>query len=62
MLDIASETGLLTCPVVVIGVEPKDVSLGEGLTDALAGSISVIIEEVTNETSGNPRDLLGDTR
>ena len=49
MLDIASETGLLACPVVVIGVEPKNVSPGEGLTDAIAGTIVKIFSEVKGE-------------
>jgi hydrogenase maturation protease len=50
MLDIASETGLLACPVVVIGVEPKDVSPGEGLTDTLADAIDTLISQIKSET------------
>jgi hydrogenase maturation protease len=50
MLDIASETSLLACPVIVIGVEPKDVSLGEGLTNTVAGAFYALISEVKSET------------
>ena len=61
MLDIANATGLLVCPVVVIGVEPKDISPGEGLTDALAGSVSMISMEVANEINRNSGSLSGNS-
>ena len=32
LVDFASRVGLLTCPVTIIGVEPKDCEVGEGLT------------------------------
>jgi len=32
LIDFASRTGLLSCPITVIGVEPKDCTVGEGLS------------------------------
>jgi len=32
LIDFASRTGLLCCPITVIGVEPKDCEVGEGLS------------------------------
>ena len=48
IIDV-SERGLLTCPVVVIGVEPEQVSLGEGLSNVVSNSLGRIIEEVGAE-------------
>ena len=32
LIDFASRTGLLSCPVTVIGIEPKDCGVGEGFS------------------------------
>jgi formate dehydrogenase subunit gamma len=52
VFDIATQTGLLTCPVTIVGVEPKDISVGEGMSDELIQAIprvlSAVIDEVGN--------------
>lgn len=49
VLDLAMSSGILTCPVVVVGVEPKDVSLGEGLSAEVESSLPKAIETVIEE-------------
>jgi hydrogenase maturation protease len=49
ILDLAMATGILTCPVVIIGVEPKDDSLGEGLSPEVELAIPKVIEAVIAE-------------
>jgi len=44
--DVAWQTGLLKCPVTVIGVEPKDCGIGEGLSDELVRAIPKVVTEV----------------
>jgi hydrogenase maturation protease len=44
--DIAWQTGLLGCPVTIVGVEPKDCGVGEGLTKELEGAIPRVVAEV----------------
>ncbi len=51
MFDVASQTGLLTCPVAIIGIEPKDCGIGEGLSDELASVLPVILLEIIKELS-----------
>ncbi len=50
MFDLANQAGMLPCPVTIVGVEPKDCSLGEGLTDDLAAAVlnaaNIAIEEL----------------
>lgn len=49
MFDIASRTGLLTCPVTILGVEPKDCGIGEGLSAELATAMSEVVTAVIKE-------------
>ena len=49
ILDLAMSTGTLTCPVVIIGVEPKDDSLGEGLSPEVELALPKVIEAVIGE-------------
>jgi hydrogenase maturation protease len=44
--DIAWQTGLLKGPVTIVGIEPKDCGLGEGLTEELEGAIPRVVAEV----------------
>lgn len=39
LVDFASRTGLLTCPVTIIGVEPGDCGVGEGLSPEVEQAI-----------------------
>lgn len=49
IFDLASQAGLLSCPVVILGVEPKDCGLGEGLTEELQAALPRAIEAVIRE-------------
>lgn len=49
MFDLASQTGLLSCPVIIIGVEPKDCDVGEGLTEELTAALPRVVDKVIEE-------------
>jgi hydrogenase maturation protease len=49
ILDLAVSSGILTCPVVVIGVEPKDDSPGIGLSPEVESALTKVIEAVIKE-------------
>jgi hydrogenase maturation protease len=55
IFDVASQTGLLTCPVTIVGVEPKDCTAGEGLSQELAEVVPDVLTEVMNELEQAPR-------
>ena len=51
LLNCARQTGVLKCPIVIVGVEPKDCTPGEGLSvevnEALPKAINAVLEELT---------------
>ena len=49
ILDLAMSSGMLTCPVVIVGVEPKDDSLGVGLSPEVESALPKVIEAVIKE-------------
>lgn len=49
IFEIGSQTGLLTCPVTIIGIEPKDCSVGEGLSTELASVVPTVVNVVVKE-------------
>ena len=49
VLDLASSTGILTCPVVIVGVEPKDDSLGNGLSPEVEQAVPKAIQAIIKE-------------
>lgn len=49
MLGLTSQAGLLSCPTIIIGVEPKDCDVGEGLTEELQAALPRVVEEVIKE-------------
>ena len=51
ILDLAMVSGILTCPVVIVGVEPKDDSLGMGLSSEVESALPKAMEIVINELS-----------
>jgi hydrogenase maturation protease len=51
LLDIAMSSGVLTCPVVIVGVEPKDDSLGTELSSEVQSALPKVIEAVVGELS-----------
>ncbi|MGA2875609.1 MAG: hydrogenase maturation protease [Nitrososphaerales archaeon] len=50
IVDLARQTGVLECPIVIVGVEPKDCSPGEGLSfevnEALPKAINAVLKEL----------------
>ena len=61
ILDLAISSGILSCPVVIVGVEPKDDSMGIGLSPEVEAALPRAIEAVITElsemghASGNPQ-------
>ena len=49
VFDLAIQAGILTCPVVIVGVEPKDWGVGEGLTQELETALPGIVGAVADE-------------
>jgi hydrogenase maturation protease len=49
VLDLAASSGILTCLVVVIGVEPKDDSPGPGLSPEVETTLPSVIEALIKE-------------
>ena len=49
VLDLASSAGILTCPVVIVGVEPRDDSLGDELSPEVKAAIPKAIEVTIKE-------------
>ena len=48
LFALADDAGLLTCPVIVIGVEPKDIAPGRRLSPELEAALPGIVHEVTS--------------
>ena len=50
IVDLASQTGVLRCPIVIVGIEPKDCTPGEGLStevkEALPKAINAVLKEL----------------
>jgi hydrogenase maturation protease len=51
ILDLAMNSGILTCPVVILGVEPQDDSPGIGLSPSVESALPKVIEAVIKELS-----------
>jgi Ni,Fe-hydrogenase maturation factor len=51
VLDLAVSSRILTCPIVIIGVEPKDDSL-VGLSPEVENALPSVIEAVIKELGG----------
>ena len=51
VLDLAVSSGILTCPVVIIGVEPKDDSLGIGMSPEVESALPRVIDAIIKELS-----------
>ena len=49
IMDLASQTGVLPYPFVVVGVEPEDVTAGEGMTQKVAAAVHAAVLEIMKE-------------
>lgn len=57
LFDLANQAGLLSSPVVIVGVEPKDCSLGEEMSEELVTALPRAVGEVIKELRiGSERD------
>jgi hydrogenase maturation protease len=54
LLDIAVSSGILTCPVVIVGVEPKDDSVGTELSSEVESALPKAVEAVIRELGKSP--------
>ena len=43
LIDFTSRTGLLGCPVTIIGVEPRDCQVGEGLSPEVGRAVPEVV-------------------
>jgi hydrogenase maturation protease len=49
LFDLAQQAGLLSCPVIIVGVEPKDCSPGEEMSEELAEALPRAVDVVIKE-------------
>jgi hydrogenase maturation protease len=48
MVCLAQRIGMLECPVLVVGIEPADLSIGEGLSEEVAAAIPRAVTAVVS--------------
>jgi len=53
MFDLANQSGMLPCPLTIIGVEPSDCNPGEGLTEPVAAAIQRAADTVIHALDGS---------
>jgi hydrogenase maturation protease len=46
IVDVANRKGVLSCPIVIVGIEPKDCSPGEGLSEEARAAIPKAIKVI----------------
>ena len=49
IVDLARQTGVLRCPIMIIGIEPKDCTPGEGLSEEVKQALPKAINEIIKE-------------
>jgi hydrogenase maturation protease len=54
LIDFASRMGLLSCPVTIIGVEPRDCGVGEGLSPEVERAIPEVVARVAARSQHCP--------
>jgi len=54
LVDFASRMGLLSCPVTIIGIEPKDCEVGEGLSPEVERAIPEVVALVAAMSQRRP--------
>ncbi|HUK79913.1 MAG TPA: hydrogenase maturation protease [Nitrososphaerales archaeon] len=55
LIDFASRMGLLSCPLTVVGIEPKDCSVGEGLSPEVEKAVPKVVALVAGKTEQRPQ-------
>jgi hydrogenase maturation protease len=51
ILDLAAKAEILKCPVIIIGVEPKDDTLGEQMSSEVQSALPKVLDSVAGELS-----------
>ena len=59
LIDFASRMGLLSCPVTIIGVEPRDCEVGEGLSREVERTIPEVVALVAAKSQQCPKTATG---
>jgi hydrogenase maturation protease len=49
LIEMARQSGILGCPITVVGVEPASCNLGRGLSRPVADALPVAVAEVVKE-------------
>lgn len=49
LVEMARQSGILGCPITVVGVEPASCNLGEGLSQPVADALPAAVAEVVAE-------------
>jgi hydrogenase maturation protease len=57
LIDFASRTGLLSCPLTVIGVEPKDCGVGEGLSPEVERAVPRVVALAADKSKHCPQSV-----
>lgn len=60
LIDFASRTGLLSCPVTVIGVEPEDCEVGEGFSPEVERAVPEAVTRVAERIGRRAQSVSGD--
>jgi hydrogenase maturation protease len=60
LIDFASRMGLLTCPVTIIGIEPKVCEVGEGLSQEVERAIPEVVALVAARTQKRAEHMAED--
>ena len=50
LIDFASRTGLLSCPLIIVGIEPKDCGVGEGLSREVEQAVPKVVALVAEKS------------
>jgi hydrogenase maturation protease len=62
MFDLANQAGLLNCPVSIVGIEPRETTLGEGLSPEVQSAIPRVLGIIIRELNLDPGLLPNKTR
>lgn len=56
MVSLARKMGIVECPVLIVGIEPADLGLGEGLSKEVESAVPVAVRVIMAQLSGAGRD------
>lgn len=59
MVYLAQRMGMIDCPVFIVGIEPGDLSVGEGLSERVEAAIPRAVEVVVSRLGAEGREESG---